>query len=138
MTKHATIIKDLKEILQTIPRIADVVIGKHISLDSETAFATAYLIPGADAFEVKRGGTGIASYDNAFFIRCLINEDCSVDELQWADTRDEVIQAVLKDSQIWSTATDRDVTSVVYDDMNSFPKMTMEIVFEFTIREICT
>jgi len=138
MTKHATIMKDLKEILKTVPRMADVIIGKHVPLDQETAFATAYLLPGADTFEGRRPGTGVSSYDNAFFVRCLVNENCEADDLQWADTRDEVIQTVLKDSQIWTTATDRDIAAVTYDDFNNFPKMTMEIVFEFTIREICT
>jgi len=137
MTKHEALLGDLKEILETVNSLSKVAFGKHVPLPQESTFAAAYLIPGADTFQTKKSGKGIAAYDNAFFVRVIVNEDCSDRPLQWCDTRDEIIQAVLKDNELWSVAVDRDISSVVYDDMNSFPKMSMEIIFEFTMREDC-
>ena len=138
MTVHESLMTDLKEILETVSRIQKVSYGKHVALDQESDFASAYLIPGADTFTPRVIGTGVSSYDNSFFVRVIVNEDCTDNPLQWCITRDLIIQAVLKDSKLWSTAIDRDITSVIYDDMNSFPHMTMELLFEFKLKEECT
>ncbi len=130
--------KDMKEILETVSSVGEVTIGKHVPLDQEDSWASVYILPGADTFVPRVIGTGVSSYDNTFFIRCIVNDNCSDDDLTWTNTRDDIIQAVLKDSGIWTTSIDRDITSIVYDDFNSFPLMTMELLFMFTLREECT
>lgn len=129
--------RDFKEILQTIPRINKASFGTHVPVSQETTFASVYILPGADTYQIRKIGTGISSYDNSFFIRCIVNEDCTENELQWCDTRNAIIEAILADSGLWTVVVDRDITSVIYDDMNTSPKMTMELLFEFNLREDC-
>jgi hypothetical protein len=137
MNKHKALLTDMKEILETVPNVSRVSIQGHEPLLAEDAYASIYLVPGADVFTPRTNGTGLHSYDNSFFIRCIINDNLMEDTLRWTDTRDQVIQAVLKDSEIWTNLVDRDVSSIVYDDLNNFPFVTFEIIFEFKIREDC-
>lgn len=137
MTKHAEIMTDVKAIMETVKGIQKVQFGAHQALDQETTWSSVYIIPGADTFKPRVIGTGVSSYDNGLFVRCIANVDCSDNPTEWCDVRDNIIQSMLKDSDIWNTAVDRDIVSVVYDDMVKFPLMTMEILFEFTLREVC-
>jgi len=138
MTLHASIMRDMVEILNTVKSIQNVQFGNHKPLDQERSWSSVYIIPGADTFSPRVLNTTIAGYDNSFFVRCLVNVNNDQDSTEWCTVRDDIIQAVLKDSELWTHIVDRDVVNVIYDDMTSFPALTMEIVFEFRIRETCT
>jgi len=138
MTKHRLIMNSVKEILETNSNIGVVKLAGHTPLLSEDTFAAVYVIPGADTFTPRVTGAGISSYDNSLFVRCIVNDDCTDDPLHWTDTRDQIIQSILSDSEIWNQAIDREVSSVVYDNMNNYPLVTFEVLFEFTIREECS
>jgi len=137
ITKHREIFTSMKEILETCSNVSRVSLSGHQAINSEDTFASVYVIPGADSFTSRTTGTSVHSYDNSLFVRCIVNDNCIDDELNWTDTRDQIIQAVLADSEIWKQAVNRDVVSVVYDDMNNFPLVTFEILFEFSLREEC-
>ena len=137
MTVHERVFTAMVQIINTAPSITNTIVGKHTPLAQEQSWASAYLVPGADTFKSRELGTGVASYDNSLLIRCIVNVNCEDYGLQWAVVRDEVIQSVLKDSEIWGDIVDRDIVSIIYDDMNSFPLMTMELLFEFKLREEC-
>ena len=138
MTVHERVFTAMVQIIDTAPSITSTIVGKPTPLAQERSWDSVYLIPGADTFKPRDLGTSVAAYDNSLLIRCIVNVNCDKYGLQWAVTRDEVIQAVLKDSEIWGDIVDRDIVSIVYDDMNSFPLMAMELLFEFKLREECS
>ena len=138
MTKHESILTDMKAIIDTVPRVSKTSFSKHVPLDQENSWAAVYILPGGDTYEPNNLNTGISGYHDMFYVRVIVNEDNTDRDLLWCDTRDGIIQAVLKDNAIWPHTIDRDIVSTVYDDMNNYPKMTFEMLFQFKIKEVCT
>ena len=137
MDKMELVLHDLKDILQRVDEVNHVSHGKAIPVDAEDTFTAIYIGPTADSFEPQAYGTSAGSYDNTLFVRLLINVDCKDDDLRWVRTRRKIIDAVLDDSPLWNNVVDRDVRTSVYDDFASHPKRSMELLFEFRIREDC-
>ena len=136
MNNHKAVMLDLKEIIETIGRVVFVTFEGH-KQPSTNGGAEVFLIPGADTFAERVNGKSINTYDNTFFVRIIVNEDCSDDPLQWSDTRYDIINTILSDTEVWNNLVDRTVSGVTYDDLNTYPRSTFEILFEFTIREDC-
>lgn len=137
MDKYELLLHDIKDILKTISGVNRVSHGKPTPLTSEDTFTAIYISPTADSFELLSSGYDASKYDNFVYIRLVINMDCSDDELSWVSTRRKVIDAILNDSPIWSKIIDRDIVSAVHDDYSNYPKKTMELLFEFRLREDC-
>lgn len=137
MTKYEVLLNDLKEIVETVPTINKVSHGKHEPLTSESAFNAVYIVPKVDTFETAIGGTGMSSYDNYFIIQLIANIDSSASDLAWVNVRTDLIQAVLSDTSIWTNVIDRDIISVTNDNFASHPNKTINLVFEFRLREAC-
>ena len=137
MSKFEQVLTDVKEILLATPGINKVELGRHLNVEQEKTFTAVYILPDTDVFELKRLGTGISAYDNKFYVRLLVNINSTEDEFLWIQTREDIINAILYDTEIWNGVIDRDIVSIVYDDYASMPKSSMEILFEFIVREDC-
>jgi len=137
MSKFEQVLTDLKEILLAVEVVNKADIGRHRNIEQETTFVAAYILPDTNTYTLKRTGTGISSYDGNFYVRILLNIDNTRDDLFWIQVQEDVINGVLYDKDIWNAAVNRDVVSVVYDDYGSMPKSSLEILFEFIIREDC-
>lgn len=137
MDKLELLLHDLKDILLRVRTVNHVSHGKAVPLNAEDTFTAVYIGVTADTFEPQAYGTSAGSYDNKVYVRLLVNMDCKDDDLSWVRTRRLLIDAVLDDSPIWSTVIDRDIVSSVYDDYASYPKRSMELLFEFRLREDC-
>ena len=137
MDNYELLLHDIKDILKTVDEVHRVSHGNPTPLDSEDQFTSIYISPTADSFELISTGYDASKYDNFIYIRLIINMDCSDDELSWTRTRRKVIDAILNDSPIWSKIIDRDIVSAVHDDYSNYPRKTMELLFEFRIREDC-
>lgn len=133
---YLQLLKDLKEILETVKGVSNVSHGKAPTLDQESTFTSIYIAPTVDNLELFRQGTKASDYQSTIFIRALIHLKV-VDDLDWVQIREDVIKAVLNDTEIWTELIDRDVVSVIQDDFNSYPLKAMEILFEFKLRESC-
>jgi len=138
MDKYEMLLHDIKSILETIDEVNKVEHGKVVPVDSEDTFTAVYISPTTDTFKVNSQGYDASSYDNFIYVRLIINIDCKDDELSWVATRRKIIDAILNDSPIWTNIIDRDIVSVIHDDYEAFPRKSMEMLFEFRLREDCT
>jgi len=137
MDKYEVILRDIKAILETIGEVNKVEFTKAIPVNQEDTFTSVYIVPTADTFELFKNGKGIDAYDNRLYIRLVVNTDNTEEDLLWVSTRRKIIDAILKDSAIWSSLVDRDIVSISYDDGVEHPRRTMEMIFEFRVREEC-
>lgn len=137
MDKYELMLHDIKEILTTIDEVKKVSHGKPIPVNEEDSFTAIYISPTADSFELMSQGYDASSYDNFIYIRLLVNMNCTNNELAWVSTRRKIIDSILNDSAIWSSIMDRDIVSVAHDDYANAPLKSMELLFEFRLRENC-
>jgi len=137
MDKYELLLHDIKDILNTIDEVSNVSYGKAIPIQSEDQFTSVYISPTTDTFTLNSQGYDASSYDNFIYVRLIVNTDCSSDELKWIATRRKIIDAILEDNPIWSNIIDRDIVSVVHDDYANYPLKSMELLFEFRLREDC-
>ncbi len=137
MDKYEILLRDLEEILKTVGEVNRVSQGKVAALSEEDTFTTVYITPEVDNYALFKQGTGINAYDNTFFVRLTAHVDCKGDDLLWVNTRHSIINAILKDSEIWTNIVDRDIVSVAHDDYDNYPRKAMAFLFEFRMREEC-
>lgn len=137
MDKYELLLHDLKEIVSSVNEVNKVSHGKAQVLQTEDTFTSVYLVPTADRFMQESHGASASSYDNIVFIRLIVNMDCRDDELLWVKTRRKLIDVVLDDSPLWNTVVNRDLVSIAHDDYDAYPLKSMEILFEFRLREEC-
>jgi hypothetical protein len=137
MDKYELVLKDLEEILNTIPEVDKVSQGFPTAITEEDEFTAIYISPSADSFELVKPGTTASSYNNILYIKLLVNIDCKDDDLYWVSIRRKIIDAVLGDNDIWSNIIDRNIVSIAYDDYGNHPLRELDMLFEFIIRESC-
>lgn len=137
MDNYELLLKDVKEILETIPEVNFVSFGKLPNIDTEDKFTAVYIQPEIDEFELVRQGNGISSYNNTFLVKLVIHMDCSLDDLQWVTTRRLIIDAILDDEAIWHNIVDRDIMSIAHDNFENHPLKTMAMLFSFKLNEQC-
>jgi len=137
MDKYELLLHDIKDILNTIDEVSNVSHGKAVPVQSEDQFTSVYISPTTDTFTLQTQGYDASKYDNFIYIRLIVNIDCSTNELQWVSTRRKIIDAILNDNPIWSNIIDRDIVSIVHDDYGNAPLKSMELLFEFRLRENC-
>lgn len=131
------IMLDLKEILETVAGINKVSFGKSMPITQEDTFDAIYINPENSAFALRVLGKQLKDYDEFFYITLVVNTDNSDYDLNYLKRRDDIINAVLNDTDIWTNIVDRNVVTVGYDDFENYPKKEMNIVFEFKTREDC-
>lgn len=138
MDKYELLLRDIKEILETIPEVNFVSFGKLPDINIQDKFTAVYIAPEIDEFELVRQGNGIESYSNTFLIRLVVHMDCSEYDLQWVNTRSLIMNAILDDTAVWNNIIDRDILSIAHDDFESHPYKTMAMLFSFRLQESCT
>jgi len=136
MTVQQELLNDFKEILETVPSLNKVSLGRPDALAEESKFNAAYILLNAEAFESYKLSAKIDGYNIMAVIKVVVNFQFD-DELEYLQLRSDIINAVLDDTKIWSNVVDRDVATVVYDEYEYTPKRSMEIIFEVLSRETC-
>jgi len=137
-SKTYTTLKELKEILEAVPGVTFVSNGKPKNVEIEDRLTAVYMLAPIENFEQYKPGSNKASYTGSLFVKLVVNTICDKgDDLEWVFVRDNIINAVLDDSAIWSTILDRDLISAVGDDYDNYPRKTLEIAFEFKSRDVC-
>lgn len=137
MDKYEKLLLDIEEILLTCKEVATVNHGRVPMIEEISKFTHVTIAPSIDGFELFKSGKGIDSYDNRIFVRLVIQTDCSKDDLHWVRVRREIMDAILKDQDIWAGIVDRDITNIAYDDFGNYPLRSFEMLFEFRMREEC-
>ena len=137
MSNFTILLTEIKSVLEATTGVNFVSHQKIPSLEQEDTFTSVYIQPTVDNFTPYIQGKALHSYDNNVYIRLLIHTNNTADELGYTVVREDIITAILDDKRIWSILVDRDIVSVVYDDANLYPLRSMEILFEFRIREDC-
>jgi len=137
MDKYESVLRDMKQILETISEVNKVSFGYPKPITEEDTFTSIYIAPTGDTFELVKPGYNASTYDNVLYIKLLININCAEDDLYWVTIRRKVIDAVLEDSPIWSSIIDRNIVSAAYDDYINYPLRELDILFEFKLREDC-
>jgi hypothetical protein len=137
MDKYESLLRDLKEILETIDEVNLVSFGKTAPLDSEDRFTAVYIVPEMDTFTQHKLGKQFDSYTNTFFVRLNVNMNCQEDDLLWVKTRHKITNTLLNDVAIWNNIIDRDIVSVAHDDYKNYPRKSMAMLFEFKVRSDC-
>lgn len=130
---YKNVLRDLKEILEAIPEVAVVSLGKPRDLNSETVFPTLYINPLSGVYDNNKNTKCLNGYDSYELVRVIVNMECH-DELDFLDLRDSIINAVLDDSAIWKVIVDRDLVNWTNDDFDNYPKKQFEVGFEFRLR----
>ena len=138
MNTHKKVLTDLQAILETASLVGKTVIGPPQPLASEDTFSAVYIMPTSEVLKTAVNSSSIAGYDDYFLVRLVLNVNNTESTLHFTEVRDQVIRAVLQDTQIWDQIIDRDVVSVVYDEFGLMPLSSLEIVFEFRFREVCS
>ena len=138
MTTRQQVLKDMKEILQAVPQIEFVHIGKPRSLPEEDTFPAAYILPASEVFQVDRQGLSLAGYDTSYLVRVILNISNELDDLYFGEVIDAAIRGVLDDTLVWNQIINRDIVSVTYDEFGQEPKSSAELLFEFRYREPCS
>ena len=136
--KTYDILKELTAILQAVEGISYVSNGKPKNVEIEDQLTAIYILAPIENYEPHKAGTGKDSYTGSLFVKLVVNTICDKgDDLEWVFVRDDIINAVLDDSAIWSSILDRELISSVSDDYDNYPRKTLEIAFEFKVRDIC-
>ncbi len=133
MNKYVKVLMDLKEIIESIPEVSYVSLGKPRDVNVDTNVPSVYINPLNGIFENTKNTKCISGYDTYELVRIIVNMECK-DELDWVYLRDTIIDAVLKDSAIWKNLVDRDVINWANDDYDNMPRKQFEIGFELRIR----
>lgn len=133
MTELEDVLKDLFEILKSIPSIKKVSHGKPKSLGIDDTLPAVYINPLNGVYEPIKQKTCIGAYESFEYIRIIVNMEC-VEDLDWVPLRSEIINAILNDKAIWTNIVDRDIVTWANDDFDSYPRKQFELGFEFRLR----
>ena len=131
------LLNDLKEILLTVPSINKVSHGKPLALAQEDTFTAVYIVPDATSYEPFKQGTDSSSYNHVMYVKLYVNTLNDVDELNYTYVQQDIIKALLTDTQLWSKVVDRDVLACTYDEYGDYPKKGFELLIELKYREAC-
>lgn len=133
MEELETTLMDLKSVLESIPTIRFVSHGKPTTLTIDDKMPSIYIVPTNEAFVNTKNTTCITGYDNYVYVKLIVNMECVYD-LEWVSLRSSIIDAVLKDTDIWRSVIDREVAEVAHDDYDNYPKKSFQVAFEFRLR----
>lgn len=137
MTQLQKLFLDLQAILEAVPELNTVKLGKAKPITTDDTLPSAYIQPASEIYELATQQTSIAGYDDYIYIRVILNVRNEEDPLHYLWCKEQVIRAVLQDQPIWSGIVDRDVKGVTYDDFENDPLTSLEILFIFRIRNVC-
>jgi hypothetical protein len=133
MDEYELLLKDIEEILLTVPEIRKVSHSKPLALGVETHFPAVYINPLNGVFDSKFNTKSICGYDDYEYVRLIVNMHCDSD-LDWVPLRGKLIKAILDDSAIWKNIINRDIVTWANDDFDNYPLKQFELGFEFRIR----
>lgn len=137
MTAIEQIMHDLKEILETVPEVQKVSFGKAMPITIEDTFTAVYVQPATEMFELHTAAKSLQAYDDYILVSLFANINNSTDPLYYLYVKQQLISAILNDSAIWDNLVDRTIRSVAYDDFVNDPLCTIELLFEFRVRDLC-
>lgn len=123
----------LKELLDTIPGVKYVGHGKPTPLNTDNKLPAIYIVPTNEAYVNTKNTKTLCGYDNYVYVKLVVNMECTYD-LEWIALRHTIIDAVLKDTDLWKGVVDRDVVATVHDEYDNYPRKAFQIAFEFRLR----
>lgn len=133
MEQLETILIDLKNVLESIPSIRFVSHGKPTPLTIDDKMPSIYIVPTNEAFVNTKNTPCISGYDNYTYVKLIVNMECTYD-LEWVSLRSSIIDAVLRDTDLWRSVIDREIAEIAHDDYDNYPKKSFQVAFEFRLR----
>lgn len=131
------ILQDLKAIIETVPSVNKVSHGKPSALSAEDTFTAVYIVPDATSYQLFKQGTNADSYNQVLYVKLYVNTLNDVDELGYTYVLQDIIKALLSDTQLWTKVVDRDVVASTFDENGDLPRKAFELLVELKYRDSC-
>ena len=133
MMHYEKVLKDLEEILHTIPAIKKVSHGKPLPLQTEDVLPAVYINPLNGVYENTQNKRELCGYDSYEYVRLIVSMEC-INDLDWVTLRHDIINTILSDTAIRDNIIDRDLVTWANDDFDNYPRKQFDVGFEFRLR----